>query len=762
MIPKECKRLAEVDFPIAEVSKHAAREKSIRHGHPSTLHLWWARRPLGSSRAVLMALLLPDPCDPKCPEDFKRQSREILSEVRQPPRTDEDLQKALFWFIGSFANWDLTSESVYLRVARNLIRSAHPTDPPLVIDPFAGGATIPSEALRIGCEALGTDLNPVANLVGKIMLEDIPRHAPGIVDDLERLGRELDGFLAGRLARAYPSDPDRRVPLAYLWARTVRCESPNCGAEIPIYRSSWLCRKGADKAKFFREDAAGSCVALLLQSAPLGGPIEFRVARGIGSNTAKAGFTELFGTKAPGNNANVICPCCSTVLPGNKKNPRVPEQLSLQSGGGNPILDTDGKRIGGAYLLAVVLRAPDGGKEYRLASERDYEAWGVADEELTSLVAKGGTTTPDEPLPAIGTLGFRVQRYGMRSWSDVFSSRQQLALLSVAEFIRERPNERASRLLAAVLGRCADYWSTGAMWAEAGEFVAHTFGRQALPLVWDFAEVVPTADGSGSLTSALGWVLRVVRAWPAGGSVGQSSHASALQSPLPDQGAAVWFTDPPYYNAIPYADLSDFFFIWHKRALPQETYLRDPGDLNNPLTPKNEEAVQDESKTVDGQVKDRAFFEGTMGKAFAEGRRVLREDGVGCVVFAHKTTEGWEALLSGMIWGGWTITASWPIATERPGRLRSQNSAALETSVHLVCRPRAEDAAIGDWADVLRDLPGRVHTWIERLQGEGMRGADLVFACIGPALEVFSQYRAVETAEAVRWICLNTWRRSGR
>jgi putative DNA methylase len=150
---------------------------------------------------------------------------------------------------------------------------------------------------------------------------------------------------------------------------------------------------------------------------------------------------------------------------------------------------------------------------------------------------------------------------------------------------------------------------------------------------------------------------------------------------------------------------------------------------------------------VNGQPKDRTFFENTMARAFAEGRRVLREDGIGSVVFAHKTTEGWEALLSGMIRGGWTITGSWPIATERPGRLRSQDSAALATSIHLVCRPRPEDAPVGDWGEVLRELPGRVHDWMERLQGEGVRGADLVFACIGPALEIYSRYSKVLDAE---------------
>ncbi len=201
-----------------------------------------------------------------------------------------------------------------------------------------------------------------------------------------------------------------------------------------------------------------------------------------------------------------------------------------------------------------------------------------------------------------------------------------------------------------------------------------------------------------------------------------------------------------YYDAVPYADLSDFFFVWLKRMLPGHPLLRDPSDPANPLTPKAAEIVQDETRVVANQPHDRAFFEEAMARAFAEGRRVTHDDGIGAVVFAHKTTEGWEALLSGLIRGGWTITGSWPIATEMASRLRARESAALATSVHLVCRPRVEER-VGDWAEVLRELPGRVADWMARLEREGLRGADLVFACIGPALEIFSRHARVETAD---------------
>ena len=283
-------------------------------------------------------------------------------------------------------------------------------------------------------------------------------------------------------------------------------------------------------------------------------------------------------------------------------------------------------------------------------------------------------------------------------------------------------------------------------WNAVAEKMQHTFGRQAIPMVWDFAEVVVTAEAPGNWKSGYALISDIVEV-SVNCNGGQVQQADATDHPFPDQSVGVWFTDPPYYDAIPYADLSDFFLVWLKRTLPKHPLLHDPFDPENPLSPKAAEVVQDETKQVDGRPKDRMWFEETMAKAFAEGRRLLQEDGVGSVVFAHKTTEGWEALLSGMIRGGWTITGSWPIATEMASRLRARDSAALATSVHLICRPRSEDAPIGDWADVLRELPVRVADWIERLQNEGIRGADLVFACIGPALEIFSRYRAVETAE---------------
>src|SRR3989442_13418881 len=355
MIPKDCKRLAEVDFPIAEVSRHAAREKSIRHGHPSSLHLWWARRPLASSRAVLLGLLWPDPCDRLCPTEFKQKARELLPQVQGiVGPADEDLRKSLLKFIGDFANWDLAANRNYLEVSRALVKAAHGEEPPLVGDPFAGGGSVPLEALRLGCETFASDLNPVACLILKVMLEDIPRHGPKLAEDLLRIGAEIKRQAEQELAGVYPEDPDGATPIAYLWARTVRCESPNWGAEIPVFKSAGLSKKGGKKARHFREDPDGRCVALLVERKPLGGPITLRIAHGHGSEDPRPGFTAIEGTKAKGNNANVICRCCGNVLPGNKNNPRTVSQLAAQRGGADVVFDGKGRRTGGARMLAVV------------------------------------------------------------------------------------------------------------------------------------------------------------------------------------------------------------------------------------------------------------------------------------------------------------------------------------------------------------------------------------------------------------------------
>ena len=738
MIPKECKRLAEVDFPIAVVSKHAAKEKSIRHGHPSTLHLWWARRPLAACRAMLLALLLPDPCDEHCPDDFKTQARALLPPIqREVGPADYDLRQLLLKFIGDFANWDLSANPTYLSVARGLVKAAHGDEPPLVVDPFAGGGSIPLEALRLGCDAFASDLNPVACLILKVMLEDIPRHGPELAEELRPVGAEIKAAAEKKLAEFYPPDPDGARPIAYLWARTVRCESPNCGAEIPLVRSAWL-----------RKRAAGGKRALKWKviRAPAQPPsVEFEISEPSSDGEVPS---------ATVNGAKATCVCCETVLAPE----RVRAQLRQQRGGADPIFDSNGARIGGARLLAVVTLKPgEHGRYFRLPTDRDYEpvrrAVGALATACQDQPSKGLSGTPDEPLPderRKGNSGFRVLLYGMQTFGDLFTARQKLGLSVFCSLLRAR-HEPDKQLLTILISKLANSSSSLCRWnpnpAGFAEKIEATYSRQALPITWDFAETSLLSGTSGGWDAALAWLEKAAASVRQSVSrCGQVQLADAARSPMPDGAVDVWFTDPPYYDAIAYADLSDFFFVWLKRAMPDHPFLRDPFDLHNPLTPKASEIVQDSARVVDGQPKDRYFFEARMARAFEEGRRNLKNDGVGCVVFAHKTTEGWEALLSGLIRARWVITASWPIATEMGARLVARESAALATSVHLVCRPRT-DHTVADWADVLRELPKRVGDWMERLQSEGVRGADLVFACIGPALEIYSRYAKVVDAE---------------
>jgi adenine-specific DNA methylase len=610
MIPKECKRLAEVDFPIAVVSKHSAREKSIRHGHPSTLHLWWARRPLAACRAMLLGLLLPDPCDRHCPREFKAKAAKALLDVpgwasqrrREQVKSDEGLRRALLDFIGDVADWDVANNPRWIGVARELVKAAYQDETPLVVDPFAGGGSIPLEALRLGCEAFASDLNPVACLILKVMLEDIPRHGPRLAEELRRVGKEIKEKAEKELAEFYPKDSDGATPIAYLWARTVKCESPKCGAEIPLVRSFWLCKKANRKR------------ALRYKVHRRGAEVVFEVFEPKKESEVPDGTV---------TRAKATCLCCGTVLPPE----RVRAQLAEQRGGADAVFDAKGNRTGGARLLAVVtLRPGEQGRHYRLPTERDYQAVWKAQKRLKAILdqwergalpspsgrgagGEGLCPVPDEPLPLMsGT--FNVPLYGVNRWGDLFTARQKLALVTLARLALERPGadgEAVRAGLSPALSKVADFNSAIARWAVPRETSAATFGRQALPMVWDFCETIPTGTSTGSFDGAVEYVAGFAERFS--GLSGQVQQADAAEHPLPDETAQVWFTDPPYYFAVPYADLSDFFYVWLKRALPGHPLLRDPFDPANQLTPKTRELCEMAHWDPDRYAnKDQRFF----------------------------------------------------------------------------------------------------------------------------------------------------------
>ncbi|MFZ5916060.1 MAG: DUF1156 domain-containing protein [Chloroflexota bacterium] len=757
------KRLIEVDLPIKRISAHARREKSIRHGHISTLHIWWARRPLAACRAVLCAALWPDPADELCPPSFREaaarlmqafaftaaQERSVadlcdpitwgyLSALRQPegalapdkPNHMSVLRTVLLQFIADFANWDASTEPHYLATARALTQAAHqalggqPGTRPLVVDPFAGGGAIPLEALRVGADAFASDLNPVAVLLNKVVLEYIPRYGQRLADEVRKWGKWVEREAKKELAGFYPKDPDGAMPIAYLWARTITCEGPGCGAEIPLVKDLWLAKKR-------NRTIALRLVPLPSEKRASFEIIEHAIPKQVGVGTIRGG--------------SVTCPLCGYTTPVTS----VRKQLSQRRGG-----------AADARLLSVVtIRPGQQGRFYRLCNDRDLDIVRRAETKLERRKQEHKeelSLVPDEPLPPQGALGFRIQLYGMERWIDIYTARQALALSTLARLVRAAGREVVTRhgedlgkavqaVLALVLDKLVDVGGTSLnYWKVDAECPVNVFVRQAIPMMWDFAEAVPISEASGSWVSQCGRQCRALDAATFDYLPGQVAKSSATNQILPNDASNCFFTDPPYYDAVPYSDLSDFFYVWLKRTLG-ELY---PEVFVDYVSPKNDECIVDRVRG-----KDKLFFETTMGLAMAEGRRILAPNGIGVVVFAHKSTSGWEAQLQAMINAGWVITSSWPIDTEQAHRMRARDSAALASSIHLVCRPRENPDgslrtdAVGEWRDVLGELPTRIHTWMPRLAREGIVGADAIFACLGPALEIYSRYSRVERAD---------------
>lgn len=759
------RRLIEVDLPIARISAHARREKSIRHGHISTLHIWWARRPLAACRAVICAALWPDPADEHCPPSFReaavrwltafarRVFPDKITDEKAPLQRTADpstlarweslasgkapldaadpdhlntLRHLLLDFIADFANWDNSTVPAYLETSRALTQAAHealggePGTRPLVVDPFAGGGSIPLEALRAGADAFASDLNPVAVLLNKVVLEYIPRYGQKLADEVRKWGQWIKEQAEKELAEFYPKDPDGATPIAYLWARTIRCEGAGCGAEVPLMRSLWLAKK------------ANKSVALKIVPNPKAKQVDFEIihdakAKEVGEGTVKRG--------------SATCLCCGFTTPVKS----VREQLKKRRGG-----------AADARLFCVVTTRPSTqGRVYRLPCDRDLDAVARAAAELEKR--KRGhegllSLVPNESLDVRGIRHTWAMIYGIDTWGDLFSPRQSLALTTLCRLVsnagrmlakdhKDGLAEAVQTALAFTVDRQSDSQSSLATWSSGGEFIRGTFGRQALPFVWDYVECNSWADSSGNWDGALNWVTLVLDACVSINIGGHVEDASAAEHPLPDESVRAFITDPPYYDAVPYAYLSDFFYVWLRRSLGAVQSAL----LKQVQVPKDAEIVVDRPHELSKSTKDIAFYERELTKAFAEGRRVLRPDGIGVIVFASKTTASWEAILQAVVEAGWTITGSWPIDTEREARVSAQGQARLGSSVHLVCRPRTSNEG-GDWRDVLSELPLRMHEWMPRLTSEGVVGADAIFACLGPALDIFSRYSRVEKA----------------
>jgi len=749
---------------------------------------------------VICAALWPDPADENCPQAFRDAAALALCDFAQQVRTDEklaglcreswtrwlrtnsatmrgdnpaawpDMRYALLDFIADFANWGASTVPAFLETARALTQAAHealggaPGTRPLVVDPFAGGGSIPLEALRVGADAFASDLNPVAVLLNKVVLEYIPKYGNakirmqnaegeeivfhGLAEAVRYWGDWIKRQAEAELAEFYPKDPDGATPIAYLWARTIICEGPGCGAEVPLMRSLWLAKKG--------ERSFALRLALDAKRKRVDLEIIHRQAGKWQTTNGKPldGTPQFDGTVRRGS---ATCPVCGYTTPVAS----VRRQLKKRHGGAND-----------ARLYCVVTyKLGEVGRFYRLSTESDLAAALRAAEKLDQRKAiYDGTLSlvPDEEISPNEIRRISVPLYGMTTWGDLFTSRQALTLVTLTRLVHSFPSgtnlgerngftDAVQTILGLAVSRFSDICNALCMWETTKMQVRHVFTRQAIGMIWDFAEPGIFADAAGNFSVTLDTMLDVLgRLNAVTASPGEVAAASALAHPLPDDAAQAIVTDPPYYDAVPYGHLSDFFYVWLKRSL-QDVH---PVLFQNPAAPKDTEIVVDRPHELSTSTKDIAYYERELTHAFAEGRRVLAPDGVGTIVFASKTTASWEAILQAVVDAGWIITGSWPIDTEMETRVAAQGQARLASSVHLVCRPRPDAEAaqsavvdrrsaienIGDWRDVLAELPGRIHAWMPRLAQEGVVGADAIFACLGPALEIFSRYSRVEKA----------------
>ena len=700
------KRFIEVSFPVKEVSIESAREKNIRHGHISTLHIWWARRPLASSRATSYAALIPAP-ENGVEWDKKRQ------------------------FIINLSKWENSLNSVLIEKARKDILEANGGEPLKVLDPFAGGGAIPLEALRLGCETYAGEYNPVAVLILKCTLEYPQKYGKLkevkedlgllkgssfknlLLEDVKRWGNWVLEEAKEAIEKFYPQEKDGSIPVAYIWARTIPCQNPACGAEIPLMRQFWLAKKENKKAtlKPFVND----------------GKVEFEIVEN----------PDFDPTKGTVSRAIATCLVCGSTVDANTTRK----------------LFREGKA--GQRMIAVVMHNPKRrGKVYRIANEEDLEVFKEAEKYLEDKRKKlmeewGFDPVPDEPTPEGKGRGaeraFSVRNYGLNTWGDLFNSRQKLALITFVEkvrlaykkMIKEGYDEDYAKVVVSYLGlgvdRLADKDSVLCRLISQTEAIGFTYGRQALPMLWDYIEMNPIEHPSG-LKVILEEILANIKHF----NSFQNIHATTIQSsatslPYPNNYFDAVFTDPPYYDNVPYSYLSDFFYVWLKRTVG-DLY---PELFSTPLTPKSKEIVAYTNNRTWEEAK--VFFEENLKKSFQEIYRVLKPNGITTIVYTHKSTSGWEVLINSLLDSGLVVTASWPIDTEMKARLRARESAALASSIYFVAR-KMKRKETGWYNEVKEEIKKHIYKKLERLWQEGISGADFFIAAIGSSIEIFGKY----------------------
>ena len=740
------KKLIEVDLPLAAINKASVHEKSIRHGHPSTLHLWWARRPLAACRSVIFASMVDDPGE--WPDEF---------ETPEEQRTE---RKRLHGLIEQLVVWKDSNDENLLAAARweiahSLARSENrpPAPPPddreavlrylaehtlPVYDLFAGGGSIPLEAQRLGLKAIGTDLNPIAVLINKALIELPPRFrdrpptnpaadpfgmkagkgrdapqvawrgATGLANDIRWYGRWLRGRAWERLGQFYPKatlpDGSKTTVIAWLWARTIPCPNPACGVAMPLMRTFQLSKK-TDNERWAN-------------------PVVER-----GANTISFEVQDHLGEVPDGgtvSGAGATCVACRS-------------STSIAT---VRVLASAGKM--GEQMIGIVGEGDHGRRFLSPTSEHERAA--------IDAVPKW---RPAGSLPE-QALGFRVQRYGVTEWYQLFTERQLTALTTFSALLAETHALLAEHgatedyanavitYLAMALGRSADAWSSFATWDLSRSNIRGVFGMQTLPMRWDYAEANPFSSSTQNWTAQVEWIARAVERLPAA-NAGEAHQANAATT-IHAEGGPVIVTDPPYYDNIGYADLSDFFYVWLRPAL-REIY---PDLFAGLATPKSEEM------TASPRFENpREHFETSMHQTLNLIRERCTPEFPSSIFYAYKQQEeeqggrastGWDTMLTAVVGAGFRIVGTWPMRTELANRQRGQDSNALASSVVLVCRPRDPDAPTATRREFLDALDSELPATLDQLTREGhIAPVDLAQAAIGPGMEVYSRYSRVET-----------------
>lgn len=718
--PIRKRKLIEVALPLEAINRESAREKSIRHGHPSTLHLWWARRPLAAARAVLFAQLVDDPSSR--PDEFPTEELQ---------RKERDRLHAL---IERLVVWENIRDEKLLAQAHAEILKSTNGNPPPILDPFAGGGTIPLEAQRLGLEAHASDLNPVAVLINKALIEippkfrDQPPVFPGLAESEIRDWKGAEGLAADvraygawmrdeaekRIGHLYPKatlpDASKATVIAWIWARTVTCPNPACGIEMPLVRSWWLGKKKGKEAYVVPQVVADS-------SQPSGQRVRFE----IGHDAKRAPATED-GTVG---RTGAHCVACKSAVPLNY----------IRAEGQAGRMNTQ--------LMAIVAE----GNRQRVYIEPSATHEAAGDVDRPEDVPMG--ELPKNPRD------FKTPNYGMTRWADLFTNRQLVALTTFSDLVAEA----RARVLAAggssgyadavatYLGmassKLADLNSTIVNWYVSRESTSSTFSRQALPMMWDFAEVHVLGENTGSFQNTLKMLAGSLASTAAGPS--PVVKQSAAQDT--DMSAALISTDPPYYDNVGYSDLSDYFYVWLRRSL-RSIY---PELFQTMLVPKAQELVANPYRHG-GKEGAQSFFERGFREVFSRAREQAWSDFPITVWYAFKQSDsydegeastGWETLLEGMIRSGWEITSTWPSRSERGGRMISFGTNALASSIVLSLRPRPEGSPTTDRRGFIASLESELPAALRKLEQGMIAPVDLPQAAIGPGMAVFSRYAGV-------------------